>query len=352
MDSQLPQTPTPLPELPPGHNHLQKFHALIAMSILVGVTALIGTWFWYNANNVEEYLPAYTPRLETETSDWKTYRNEEYGFEFKYPADWKYQSIEKRSSGYYIAKVFNDEFVLNILSKSYEGIKPERLFGANLADGAPVNGNVYYWCKNLGCESEDVSKPKIILVSLSGTELAEELDLELSFNRAREDTAIEIFQQIFSTFKFIEPAVSASPTPTVWKTHNSERYAFELQYPSDWNYELIEKRTDAYYVARFYNQKFELTVFSGSIEGVKLYKTAKAVLSNGQEVNMEFYYPCKNLGCAEVDFNKPFIYPFAITQSYPTTLPEGLDLKFSFNPKDEREAETVFREILSTFKYR
>ena len=33
--------------------------------------------------------------LEAETQDWKTYRNEEYGFEFKYPKDWTADDTSK-----------------------------------------------------------------------------------------------------------------------------------------------------------------------------------------------------------------------------------------------------------------
>jgi hypothetical protein len=35
---------------------------------------------------IAEYAMASTPQIRDETSDWKTYRNEQYGFEFKYPA--------------------------------------------------------------------------------------------------------------------------------------------------------------------------------------------------------------------------------------------------------------------------
>jgi len=43
-----------------------------------------------------------TTTEEIDTSNWKTYRNEEYGFEFKYPEDWK---IDFLSNGQ--ASIFN-----------------------------------------------------------------------------------------------------------------------------------------------------------------------------------------------------------------------------------------------------
>ena len=43
------------------------------------------------------------PAPKIDTSNWKTYRNEEYGFELKYPTDWE---ISERGDNYAFAKIF------------------------------------------------------------------------------------------------------------------------------------------------------------------------------------------------------------------------------------------------------
>jgi hypothetical protein len=46
-----------------------------------------------------------------ETKDWKTYKSEEYGFEFKYPADWTYRenNLSGGSTGFKFSVCFNPE---------------------------------------------------------------------------------------------------------------------------------------------------------------------------------------------------------------------------------------------------
>ena len=336
----LPQTPTPLPELPAGYNHLPKFHALVAILILLGIAAVRGVWSWYNANSIEEYLPAYTPRIES-TTDWQTYRNDEYGFELKYPGDWIVSTPFSYQEGIFLGKNNSSD------DHPYIAILPNGEFDAGLPSGTPTESQIIF----AGEEAKQREWPNLRIINL----LRSRSNWSLTGNRIEglfvDNKEKELVDKILSTFKFIEPVVSTSPAPIAWKTYTSQRYDFSFQYPSDWNYELMEKRIGKYYyVARFYNPKFQLNVLSGSFEGSKLYRTVKGVLANGQGITMEFYHLCKNADCSEVDLDKPFIYPFALTQGN-ITLPEGLDMQFTFSPKDEKEAETIFKRILSTFKY-
>lgn len=79
----------------------------IVLWTIVAVLAIIMGYFWVNSaiKNLSEMgesigqiqLPEIeTPKtegiiLKDETSDWKTYKNDEYGFEIKYPLDWTFR---------------------------------------------------------------------------------------------------------------------------------------------------------------------------------------------------------------------------------------------------------------------
>ena len=55
----------------------------IVIIVLVAIIAGAGILAWQYFGTLKEEVA-----IQDETADWKTYRNEEYGFEIKYPSDW------------------------------------------------------------------------------------------------------------------------------------------------------------------------------------------------------------------------------------------------------------------------
>ena len=89
------------------------------------VAGLLGSFEIY-----QSYISSESPEniqnqtAQIDTSDWKTYRNEEYGFEFKYPTIWKEKGTDNWST-YFVNE--SEWEVLQVNLNELVDIKPEYL---------------------------------------------------------------------------------------------------------------------------------------------------------------------------------------------------------------------------------
>lgn len=110
---------------------------IIVISVILVLTA-VGAGFWVFENK-EKNINKEVSQKETATqendqeqnkfeiekidiSNWQTYRNEEYGFEFKYPIKWikKEDGIKSTSGGEYNVSVIDSKKKDNLISSFYD----------------------------------------------------------------------------------------------------------------------------------------------------------------------------------------------------------------------------------------
>lgn len=99
--------------LPAPHGHLPKLVSIIIPIILVGGTVWGILWYQQQIQSIQdqEDTVVFTPRPIDETTNWKTYRNDQYGFELKYPQNWQF-----RESGKFLNSDFSVQFGQNLCS--------------------------------------------------------------------------------------------------------------------------------------------------------------------------------------------------------------------------------------------
>lgn len=102
MLEQSPEGPTIPERLPKPERPRQGFPAMIKILIVLLLTFIIGggiwAYFYFKAipekETSQETEPATT---EDETTNWKIYTNEVYGYSIKYPEDWKFEEKDVSS---------------------------------------------------------------------------------------------------------------------------------------------------------------------------------------------------------------------------------------------------------------
>ncbi len=175
-----------------------------------------------------------------ETTNWKTYRNDEYGFEFKLPPRWINAEILPKTFISFVDNLDESEVLIKLKNEKSNYLEPVCNFYVYSnknwdefmsidAGGKPTfinskNGFTYGW----GCGQDDYGYAGFDEYNTSIDE--NKLDL---INSGKVRGPFQEFKNlIIPTFKFIEVATSSDIS--TWKTYKNEKYGFEFKYPRDW----------------------------------------------------------------------------------------------------------------------
>jgi len=193
----------------------------IAFIIIVLCAVFVGgitAWRYIEMPENEE-APEVKPSKD-ETADWKTYRNEKYGFKIKYPPDWRSEVVDwpdpadraKLSIYLYPPEVdpsyvdARDPVVLIGVTTTTGGSSlPLALFGKRgesmLCEIVQI-GN-FNFCK-LTIEQSDVSSTGITIYAIDKDSLIYTIAISCGWPECGTRSEFEVFQKILSTFKLLE----------------------------------------------------------------------------------------------------------------------------------------------------
>lgn len=92
---------------------------ITTLVIVVAAVIIVGGTVYYSKSLSDSKIDSNTVDItsENESSNWKTYRDETYGFEFKYPSDWVIQKNDPY--GWVVSKYPDYGFYLNVIHHPY-----------------------------------------------------------------------------------------------------------------------------------------------------------------------------------------------------------------------------------------
>lgn len=201
----------------------------LIIGIITGVILLIGGYFVFSkklvlsvVNRQQNFSVTATPTISSiDTSDWKTYRNDEYGFEFKYPVNQFILSTKNTDGDYFRRSGVNDPFYRVSLRFAVSDEGPCDHYGISGVNENSAkklvlaNGTPFYRFKNTATELNTCFGPGCISIESLYLTLWKSqcyfvvfLTEAHSLNHSDIETAFEqldiVVQNILSTFKFIK----------------------------------------------------------------------------------------------------------------------------------------------------
>ena len=215
----------PVQPMPTKH-FTPKFIGVILILVALGAGASYGIWWWGNQNSQVAVLPA-TP---DPTANWKTYTNTEYGFEVKYPLDWNYRErsdgtavgFDSRNTAQldpdvttYKISIFTAPNtkrigVENWLKTYYQGV--------TITDQQQLT--IYGWPAVQTAQAPTIGYPVTETHILYNS--ADYVTYVIRLSNTNDSGDIRIYNQILSTFKFVDKAACAQIRNASFKS--AEKY--------------------------------------------------------------------------------------------------------------------------------
>jgi len=231
---------------------------IIAIFVILVVGGIFG-WQYFEAPK----------EVEKEIADRKTYRNEDYGYEFKYPQDYFLKEVSGRlllrktetKEGEWLIEVFVEKDMIDptydTSKMSFIEFAVDRIRAHCAADGP--RGSIYCtdvinqdaFINEQGVKGYKIYITEIIERYTSGkTETSKRVkgpifafDISKQTDLARGiffqltelgEKSLEkepgVLEKIVSTFKFIQKEAID------WETYKNEEYGYEIKYPGEWEY--------------------------------------------------------------------------------------------------------------------
>jgi len=203
--------------------------AISVILILAVVVGIIDYWQYIKIRDFEfEMTESKIPEKEKKEDgivNWQVYRNEEYGFEFKYPDDWVYFEEEEKHEE--LLNKFGWVYYVNLRPKdkkySYEGTEEypvnirilDKLdkFDDNFRNSYSQEEKIDFAINNIIPATKFITKMgKDTAWELTVTEESNNLGYYFEFfnpiyvlsDGAEENYLLEVFDKILSTFRFLD----------------------------------------------------------------------------------------------------------------------------------------------------